>query len=169
MLLGPAETATSPPTMTAKVPDRNAEAPLVTGGTTKVIMPPFTGSTGLFAVTVTASGCTNAAPMADDCGVLPATGREREALALEGADVRAGRVERKAALVGGDARDRDADAQGGAAGEQGDRFGRTAIAAQGPQPRVSHAHKVAVNPIHQPTRAARSDQVIRARNLADDI
>ena len=41
--------------------------------TAKLTTPPSTGSTGLLAVTVTASGLANAVPTAADCGVLPAT------------------------------------------------------------------------------------------------
>ena len=74
MLFGAAETAASPPAITTELADRNAAAPPVTGGATKVTTPPSTGSTGLLAVRITASGYTNAAPMADDCGVLPAMG-----------------------------------------------------------------------------------------------
>ena len=66
---------------------RIAAAPLAAGRRRSVTTPPSTGSTGLLAVTVTASGLANAVPMSAVCGVLPATGVKREALALEGADV----------------------------------------------------------------------------------
>ena len=70
------------------------------GLATKLTTPPLTGSTGLLAVTVTASGLANGVPMFAVCGVLPATTREGEALALEGADVD-GADPAQAALVGG--------------------------------------------------------------------
>ena len=54
------------------VPNKAAEAPDV--GAVNVRMPPATGSTGLFAVTFTASGFANAIPSVVDCGVLPTTG-----------------------------------------------------------------------------------------------
>ena len=44
------------------------------GLATKLTTPPSTGSTGLLAVTVTASGLANGVPMSDVCGVLPGTG-----------------------------------------------------------------------------------------------
>src|SRR5262245_9565437 len=47
-----------------------ALAPLPAGGLAKLMTPPLTGSTGLLAVTVTASGLANAVPTAADCGVL---------------------------------------------------------------------------------------------------
>ena len=52
--------------------ERLADAPVA--GTAKVMTPPSTGSTGLIAVTVTASGLANGLPVVADCGVLPATG-----------------------------------------------------------------------------------------------
>ena len=55
----------------------------------KVTTPPFIGSAELFAFTVTASELVKATPTKANCGVLAATGVEREALALEGTDVRA--------------------------------------------------------------------------------
>src|SRR4029450_8950851 len=82
MLFGPAPTATWPLATGIETVNeypvsvlgasRNAPAPLV--GAWKVMTPPSTGSRGSLAVTVTASGLGNAAPMAADCGVLPAAG-----------------------------------------------------------------------------------------------
>ena len=68
----------------------------------KVKTPPSTGSTGLLAATVTASGLANASADGGGLGGAAGDGGEREPLALEGADVGVGRVERLAALVGGD-------------------------------------------------------------------
>ena len=73
--------------MTAEEAEKIAVAPSADGSATKVTTPPSTGSTGLLAVTVTASGLANAVPMFAVCGVLPATAVKCEALALEGADV----------------------------------------------------------------------------------
>ena len=87
-------------------------------------MPPATGSTGLLAVTVTASGLGNA--VLAHCGLRRAAGdrREGEPLALERADVGIGRVERLAALVGRDAADERACADGGATGQESHGLGQ---------------------------------------------
>ena len=53
----------------------------------KLTTPPSTGSTGLLAVTVTASGLANAVPTMRRLRRAAGDGRDREALALEGADV----------------------------------------------------------------------------------
>ena len=62
-----------PPLMTAEEGDKNAVAPLAAGWATKLTTPPLTGSIGLLAVTVTASGLANAVPMVAVWGVLPGT------------------------------------------------------------------------------------------------
>ena len=100
--------------------------------------------------------------------MLPADRREREPLALEGADVGIGRVEGLAALVGGDAGDGDARADGRAAGEQGHGLGRPAVVAQRGQAQAGEAGQddVAVDPVDQPARAAGADQVVAARDVA---
>ncbi len=63
-----------PPPMTTDEAERVAEAPLPAGMATKLTTQVLTGSTGLLAITVTASGLANAAPMNDVCELLPATG-----------------------------------------------------------------------------------------------
>ena len=66
--------------------------------------PPLTGSIGLLAVTVTASGLANGVPMLEVCGGVAGNDREVEALALKGADVDAANPAQADALVGrGDA------------------------------------------------------------------
>ena len=85
--LAVAVTVAWPPWMVADPVERIAEAPAV--GKVKRMIPPFTGSAGLTAVTMMARGLAKAAPSWADCGVLPAAGVEREALALERADVEA--------------------------------------------------------------------------------
>ena len=89
--------------MVAVPADRVAAAPSA-GLTVNVTTPPATGSAGLLAVTVTASGLAKA--VAGRRGLRRAAGdrRQGESLALEGADVdRAAHDPRLAALVGGDA------------------------------------------------------------------
>src|SRR5262245_4183221 len=72
-LLAVALTDAVPPGMTTDAAERVAEAPLAAGLATNLTTPPFTGSTGLLAFTVTASALANAAPTLALCGVLPAT------------------------------------------------------------------------------------------------
>src|SRR5262245_39403742 len=72
-LLAVALTDAVPPAMTTVAAERVAEAPLAAGLAANLITPPFTGSTGLLAFTVTASALANAAPTLALCGVLPAT------------------------------------------------------------------------------------------------
>ena len=79
---------------------RAAEAP--EDGAVNVTMPPATGSSGLLAVTMTASGLAKAVPSVVCWGVLPAT-VVRVNPWLWKAPMSGGRVERLAALVGGDA------------------------------------------------------------------
>ena len=144
---------------------RAAEAP--EDGAAKVTVPPATGSSGLLAVTTTASGLAKAVPSVVCWGVLPATGRERETLALEGADI-GWRVERLATLVGRDAADGRAGADGRAAGKQCDGLGRPAVIAQRGQAQVGEAGQddIAAESAGDPARAAGADQVIRAGDLA---
>ena len=106
--------------------------------------------------------------MAADCGVLPATGVIVKPW-LSKAPMSTAPNARLAALVGGRGAGRGAGVDRRAAGQQGDRLGRAAIVAQGPQPRVGHADEVAVDPIDQPARAAGADQVVRARDGAHDV
>ena len=73
MLLGSAVTAAWPLVMTAAGSKNIAVAPLDAGWPTKVATPPLTGSTGLLAVTLTASGWAKAVPMLEVCGVAPVT------------------------------------------------------------------------------------------------
>ena len=73
--------------MTAEEADRIAVAPLTAGLATKLTTPPSTGSTGLLAVTVTASGLANGVPICRSLRGAAGDRREGEALALEGADV----------------------------------------------------------------------------------
>ena len=167
--LGAAVTAAWPPAMTAEVADkRSPRHHSPRDSATNVTTPPSTGSTGLLAVTATASGSAKAVPMAAVCGVLPATAVSVKPW-LSKAPMSTAADARLAALVGGGAPAGGAGVDRRAAGQQGDRFGRTAIVAQGPQPRVAHADEVAVDPVDQPARAAGADQVKRARNGADDV
>ena len=139
-------------------------------GGAKVKTPPATGSTGLLAATVTASGLANAVPVAVDCGVLPATGVSVNPwlwkAPMSGLGESSGSP-RWSVVIGwwcrvvGDAR-----ADGGAAGEQGHGLGRPAVVAQRGQEGIGHADDVAVDPIDQPPRAARADQVVAARDVA---
>ncbi len=73
MLLGATVAAAWPPAMTAEEANTIAVAPLVARWATNVTTPPFTGSTGLLALTVTASGLAKSVPMFTVWGVLPAT------------------------------------------------------------------------------------------------
>ena len=63
-----------PPAITAELAESVAEAPSLAGATVKLTTPPFTGSTGLLAVTITARELANAEPTLADCGVLALTG-----------------------------------------------------------------------------------------------
>ena len=83
-----------------------------------VTTPPATGSSALLAVTVTASGSANPAPMSVSCGVLPARRRENEPLALERADVGIWRVEKLTTLVGNDSAQGRASAKAGLPGSR---------------------------------------------------
>ena len=62
-----------------------------------------------------------------------------QGIGLEGTDVGLGRVEREAALVGGEAGDGNALADGGAAGAEGHGLGRPAIVAQRGEQRIDGA------------------------------
>ena len=73
--------------MVAVAAERFADAPPAFGLTVKLTTPPATGSTGSFAVTMTARALAKLLLIVVDCGVLPATVVHGEALALEGADV----------------------------------------------------------------------------------
>ena len=59
--------------MVAVDPEISAPAPSVLGLRVNATTPPATGSIGLLATTVTASGLAKPAPGAADCGVLPLT------------------------------------------------------------------------------------------------
>ena len=85
MALAAAATEAPPLEMVAEAAESVTEVP--DAGAEKLTTPPSTGSTELFAVTVTLSGLANGVPTSVDWGVLPADRRQREALALEGADV----------------------------------------------------------------------------------
>src|SRR5215468_8841216 len=60
--------------MVAVESERFADAPPALALAAKLTTPPATGSMGLLAVTVTASGLVKVAPAVADWGVLPATG-----------------------------------------------------------------------------------------------
>ena len=87
--------------MIAEVSERFAEAPVGPGLTAEGHDAAGHRLDGVVGRDGDGQGLAKAAPIAAVCGVLPPTGVEGEALALEGADVD-GRVERLAALVGGD-------------------------------------------------------------------
>ena len=72
-VIGRRSDARLPPVITAEAADKMAVAPLAAMLATKLTMPPSTGSIGLLAVTITASGLANSVPMSADCGVLPGT------------------------------------------------------------------------------------------------
>jgi hypothetical protein len=77
---------------------------------------------------------------------------------LEGADV--GRtVQREAALIGGDAADRDAGVDGGAVGLKGDGLGGPAVIAEGRQAGVGDVEQVVVSRV-EAARAPSADQVV---------
>ncbi len=86
---------------------------------------------------------------------------------LEGADVDWA-IQREATLIGGDAADGDAVADGRAAGEQGHGLGRSAVVAQRSQSQAAQAGQddVAVLPVGEPARAAGADQVMAPRDTA---
>ena len=116
------------------VAERFAEAPLA--GAVKVTTPPAHGLDGIVGHDGDGQGIGERGAGRGGLRGAAGGGSEREALALEGADVGIGRVERLAALVGGD-RSGGARvvgdhtrADGRAAGEQGHGLGRPAVVAQ---------------------------------------
>ena len=70
-MLAAAVTPAWPPLIVAVAAERLADAP-PTGFAANVTRPPFTGSTGLFALTITLSGLVKAVPIRADWGELPA-------------------------------------------------------------------------------------------------
>ena len=154
--------------MTTEEADRIAEAPSTAGPATKLTTPPSTGSTGLLAVTVTASGLANDVPMAVGLRRAAGDGREGEALALEGADVHGADDAARRAGRWGWRRPRSRRRWRGCRAA-GHRLRRPAVVAQGAQPGVGHADQVAVDPVDQTARAAGADQVVGARDRADDV
>ena len=132
--------------------------------------PPLTGSTGLLAVTVTASGLANGVPMLAVCGVLPATGVKVKPW-LSKAPMSTLPNPAQAALVGrGDAGAVGAGVDGRAAGQQGHGLGRAAVIAQRGQQRVGHADEVTVDPVREPAReVAGADQVVRAGQRSEGV
>ena len=137
---------------------------------TKVTTPPSTGSTGLLAVTVTASGLANAVPMPSICGVLPATGvRVKPWLSkapMSGSGVSSG----LAALVGGDAGlTAMPGADGRAAGQQGHGLGRPAVVAQRGQAQVGEAGQTMLpsTPLTSPPEPPVPIRLYAARDVGD--
>ena len=136
--------------MTAEGSRKIAVAPLAAGLATKVTTPPSTGSIGLLAVTVTASGLAKAVPMVEVCGVLPGT-TARVKPWLSKAPMSTPPTRPVAALVGrGDVRAAAARVDRRAAGQEGHGLGRAAVVAQRSQQRVGHADDVAVDPVDEP-------------------
>ena len=155
--------------MTAEGAKKIAVAPLAAGLATKLTTPPSTGSTGLLAVTVTASGLANAVPMFAVCGVLPATS-VRVKPWLSKAPMSTPPTRRDAALVGGgDAAGAGAGVDGRAAGQQGHGLGRPAVVAQRGEQRVGRADDVAGDVVAEPARAAGADQVVAPETRSSDV
>ena len=131
-------------------------------GVLNEMTPPATGSSGLFAVTVTISGFAKAVPVAAVCDVLPAIGTSVNPW-LWKAPMSGWRRIRGIPrwsvvmpLTGVPAPMRQA------AGQEGDRFRRAAVVAQRGEERVGHTHDVPVAAVHQAARAAGADQVVGA-------
>ena len=141
-MLAVAVTPAWPLAMVAEAAESVAEAPA--SGAVKEITPPSTGSTGLMAVTVTASGLANAVSDPGRLRGAAGGGREREALALEGADVDAARP-RQTPLVGVRGRLRAVvpPPMAGLPGSRGMVVRRPAVVAQGRQQRVAADQVVA--------------------------
>ena len=163
--LGSARELAWPLAMTTEEVDNSAEAPLAAGLAMKVTTPPSTGSTGLLAVTVTASGLVNGVAVVRRLRGAAGDGGDGEALALEGADVdepltMRGRPRWSVVTPGGMSalcRRRSPGCRGAGGSFRSDRH-----SCRGSPARVGDADKVAVNPIQPAPRAAGADQVIRA-------
>ena len=110
-----------------------AVAPLADGSGRNVTTPPSTGSTGLLAVTVTASGLAKAVPIFAVCGVLPGTiAKVKPWLSKAPMSTPPNRPNPRWSVAGiPDAVTARVD--GRAAGQQGHGLGRPAVVAQGSQ------------------------------------
>ena len=154
--------------MTAAEVKKIAVAPLAAALATKLTTPPFTGSTGLLAVTVTASGLANGVtdrPLSAGCcrrtGVRVKPWLSKAPMSTVPSTMRA--EPRWSVVAPGDRRYAGVD--GRAAGQQGHGLGRPAVVTQGGQHWVGSGRRWLPSGSEPTRRSCRrsADQVVRAR------